>query len=81
MGHVNRLLVGLRFNGEEIPPPGTKLLDGEKEVGEVTSATLSPRLDAPLALAFVRHEHAHVGTILQSDLGPAIVIALPIDGS
>ena len=79
LGHVNRLLVGLRFDGKEIPVPGTKLLDGEKEVGEVTSTTFSPRLDAPLALAFVRHEHADVGTILQSALAPATVIAVPID--
>ncbi len=81
MGHVNRLLVGLRFDGEEIPPPGTKLLDGEKEIGEVTSATLSPRLDAPLALAFVRHQLADIGTQLQSEIGLAQIIALPLAGS
>jgi folate-binding protein YgfZ len=79
LGHVNRLLVGLRFDGKEIPVPGTKLLAGEKEVGEVTSATFSPRLGAPLAIGFVRHEHANVGAELQSVLGLAIVITLPID--
>ena len=81
LGHVNRLLVGVQFEGADVPVPGTKLRDGEKEVGAVTSATLSPRLAAPLALAIVRHEHASVGTILQSEVGSATVVALPIDGS
>ncbi len=81
LGHVNRLLVGLRFDGQEVPATGMKLSDGEREVGEVTSATRSPRLAVPLALAFIRHEYADVGTQLQSAVGQAEVIELPIAGS
>ena len=30
LGHVNRLLVGLRFAGTAVPAPGTELRDGEQ---------------------------------------------------
>jgi folate-binding protein YgfZ len=54
MGHVNRQLRGLRVESgaAELPAKGDKLYLGEKEVGFVTSATLSPALGA-IALAYL----------------------------
>lgn len=59
MGHVNRLLAGLKLS--EVPPPGAVVLSGEKETGKVTSAVASARLGAGLALALVRAEDAAPG--------------------
>jgi tRNA-modifying protein YgfZ len=78
LGHVNKLLAGVRFQAAEIPPPGTRLRAGEKEVGHVTSACFSPSLQAPLALAYVRRLHAKPGSNLEVEFGPAEVIALPL---
>ena len=50
LGHVNRLLRGVKFSGESIPTPGTELCAGGKVLGHVTSACWSPRLNSPLAL-------------------------------
>lgn len=62
-GHVNRHLRGLRFDGGQAAPPGTVLKDGEgKEVGDVRSSVMSPRL-GPIALGMVRREIG-VGAVL-----------------
>jgi tRNA-modifying protein YgfZ len=55
-GHVNRHLRGLRTAHGAPLPYGAQLIDGTgKAVGEVRSATLSPRL-GNIALAMVRRE-------------------------
>lgn len=79
LGHVNRLLSGLRFAGPAVPEPGTELRAGDRTVGQVTSVSYSPRLKAPLALGYV-HTGSHApGTRLTSQCGEAEVIALPVD--
>jgi len=74
LGHVNRQLVSLRFSGGELPPPGTKLLSEEKEVGEVTSSSWSPRQEALLALAMVRRGSNARDCVLESKFGQATVL-------
>jgi hypothetical protein len=81
LGHVNRYLVGVRFDGGGIPPVGTPLSAEGKTLGNVTSATFSPRLGVPLALAYVRRGHHGPGTRLDSPLGTAEVVALPLPGT
>jgi folate-binding protein YgfZ len=78
LGHVNRRLVGVRFMGKENPPAGEELSSDGKTVGRVTSAAWSPRLGAPLALAYVRRGHETPGTPLTSRMGQAEVVAIPI---
>lgn len=78
MGHVNRLLAGVKFNAGEIPAPGTELFVAEKPVGKVTSACWSPQLNAPLALALLRRAQAVPGTRLTVASGTAEVVALPV---
>jgi folate-binding protein YgfZ len=77
LGHVNRTLVGVRFAADTVPAPGVELSVDGKTVGIVTSAGFSPRLAAPLALAYVRRGSNSVGTQLQSPTGPAEVVSLP----
>ncbi len=79
LGHVNRLLRGVRFGGSEIPAAGTELTSEGKGVGRVTSTAWSPKLGAPLALAYVRRGQHEPGTKLESQVGPAEVVALPIE--
>ncbi|MBC8355115.1 MAG: tRNA-modifying protein YgfZ [Planctomycetes bacterium] len=78
LGHVNRRLLGLKFSGETVPPPGTGIAVDGKQVAEITSSCFSPRLEAPLALAFVRQGSSKPGTILQCPLGEAEVVDLPM---
>jgi len=75
LGHVNRTLVQLRFDGTDVPTPGTLLSDDTREVGRVTSATFSPRFKAPLALAYVRRGNNTLGTHLTSGKAVAEVVA------
>ena len=78
LGHVNRVLAALRFQDKGVPEPGTSLLTDGKEVGRITSAAWSPKLNSPLALALVRRTHAKPGQLLTASSGPAEVIPLPI---
>lgn len=79
LGHVNKTLCGVQFGGSEIPRAGTALAAGGRPAGEVTSAAWSPRLRAPLALAWLRRGTNTPGTRLDSPLGPAQVVALPLE--
>lgn len=78
LGHVNKTLIGVRFSGTVVPEPGNELRADDRAVGTVTSATFSPHLGAPLALAFVRRGHHSPGTELTSEIGSATVVALPV---
>lgn len=48
-----RRLVGLKLDGRRTARQGMVVLAGDKPVGEVTSACLSPTLDYPIAMAYV----------------------------
>jgi folate-binding protein YgfZ len=74
-GKPNRHLRGLRLS--EPVEPGTPLRLGEKEVGRVTSAVVSPN-HGPIALAIVRREAAPGDTLAAGDDGvTATVSELP----
>ncbi len=75
-GHVNRVLVGLVLDGS-VPPHGAHVLHDAKEIGRVTSAVSSPTLGKPIAMAYVRREHAAPGTALTLDGATATVSELP----
>jgi tRNA-modifying protein YgfZ len=79
LGHVNRLLRGVKFSGDEVPPPGTELhtADG-KPAGKITSGAWSPKLAAPLALAFLKRGHHEPGAKLESLARTGEVINLSI---
>lgn len=81
-GHVNRMLRGLVLEGPHVPARGDRVTADRTEIGHVTSAVMSIGLGRPIALAFVRRQHAEPGTAVQvvtSDGGaiPATVSALP----
>jgi folate-binding protein YgfZ len=79
-GHVNRHLRGLLLEGDAIPPHGAEVLADGAVVGQVTSATRSLGLQRPIALAFVKRQHAPGArvTVRAGDAtAPAMVSDLP----
>ena len=66
VGHVNRELRGLRLEAglKELPVRGDRLFHAGREVGHVTSAVNSPRLNANIALGYVRREVFQMGNLL-----------------
>ncbi len=78
LGHVNRLLKGLKLDSTELPSVGTELTSNDKVVGSVTSSCWSPQLNSPLALAYVRRGHHEPGVKLKWGASNAEVINLPL---
>ncbi|HEX8201149.1 MAG TPA: glycine cleavage T C-terminal barrel domain-containing protein [Isosphaeraceae bacterium] len=82
LGHVNKILKGLRIAGAGVPAAGTPLEVGGKPVGAITSAAHSPAAGGPIALAFLKVTCAAPGTevTLAGGAGPgtAVVLDLPM---
>jgi folate-binding protein YgfZ len=66
-GHVNRAFLGLKVLDGGPLPPGTKLFRDGQEVGLVTSSCHSPRLGAPVALAYLKWKHQEPGTRMEAE--------------
>jgi len=75
-GQVNHLLVGFALEGGETPAAGVELVAGERTTGELTSVVVSPAV-GPIALGYVRREHADAGTEVRFEGGHARVVDLP----
>ena len=64
-GRVARRLVRLVLpSGTGVPSPGDKILSGDRPVGEVTSAAVSPKAGAPMAMGYVHRDYAAAGSEL-----------------
>jgi aminomethyltransferase len=76
-----RKLTGLVLEGRRIARHGAKVMQDDREVGEVTSGTLSPTLNQSIAMAYVDAEAAAPGARLAIDLRGtsvgAAVVPLP----
>jgi folate-binding protein YgfZ len=77
-GNVHRIFVGLEVQGDA-PAPGDKIIAGDKEVGEISSAARVPfpAGERTLALGYVRREFAETGTEVRIGEQTAVVSALP----
>jgi folate-binding protein YgfZ len=76
-GRVARKLVGLTIDGDQVPAPGVAIHSGDREVGRVTSAAMSPRLNRPIALGYVQRDFVDQGTSVTIGEQKAEVTALP----
>ena len=74
-GHVNRMLRGLVLDGDQVPPQGAEVVLDDTTIGKVTSAVRSFGLARPIALAFVRRQHAEPGTRVAVRFGGTTVAA------
>jgi len=73
--------VGLQLDGRRVPRQGCAVVQGDDEVGDVTSGTFSPTFGRPIAMAYVRPSAQAVGTRLAVDIRgaphAAVVVPLP----
>ncbi len=80
-GNVRRHLVGLILQDQTVPPQGSKLFSGDREVGWISSAAFSPERNAVLAFGFPLRDFSSPGTALAVEMAgtrhPATVHALP----
>ena len=76
-GRVARKLVGLSWIDGAVPESGAKVQHDGRDVGEVTSATFSPALQRPIALAYLQRDFVEPGTEVTVGDRPATVAALP----
>ncbi len=81
---VSRLLVGVEIAGSPMDAPNTEpwpLYKGHEQVGKITSAVYSPRLDRNIALAMVAVDHIATGSTFEvrGEIGkcPATVVEKP----
>lgn len=58
----SRILIGLAAEERCIPRQGCKLVDGQKEIGVVTSGTFSPTIKKGIALAYIHPEYRAANT-------------------
>jgi aminomethyltransferase len=65
-----RQLVGIQLTGRGIPRHGYAVYsaDGAQKLGEVTSGTQGPSTKQPIGIAYVRTDHAALGTKLTVDI-------------
>jgi aminomethyltransferase len=75
------VLVGLVGDGRRAARHGYPVLNGDTEVGTVTSGALSPTLGHPIAMAYVPPALTEPGTSLTVDIRgkamPVTVVKLP----
>ena len=75
-GHVAKKLTGLRFT-KPVKTGATITSEDGKDIGRVTSATYSPKLEAPIALGYVRYEYLAAGTPVKAGDVTGTVTDLP----
>lgn len=56
-----RKLVGLRFECDDVPAHGAPIYDGERQIGQITSATRSPLCETAIAMGRISMENANSG--------------------
>ena len=61
-GRVARKLAGLVLEGREAPASGAPVRAADREIGHITSASLSPALGRPIALAYLHRDFLAPGT-------------------
>jgi tRNA-modifying protein YgfZ len=76
-GRVVRKLVGLTWKGSGPAPAGTMLRADAREVGTITSSTVSPSLKQPIALGYVHRDFVEPGTTVLAGDEIATVASLP----
>lgn len=65
---VARRLVGIKLEGRGIPRPGYPLLAEGREIGRVTSGSMSPTLGEPIGMGYVESRFTEPGTELLMEM-------------
>ncbi len=67
-GHVNKLLVKLKFETKDAISQNSSIWIGEKEVGKVTSSAYSPKIEKQIGLGMISYQDAKSGTEIRIEL-------------
>jgi aminomethyltransferase len=77
----DRRLICLELEGKVIPRHGYSIVDGDKEVGQVTSGIFSPSLQKPIAMGYVPRDKSKSGSTVEVEIRgkrvPAKVVKPP----
>ncbi len=65
---VDERMVGIRIDEQGIARHGYSIFSDGTEIGHVTSGTMSPTLDVPIALGYVKASHAEPGTAVDVEV-------------
>lgn len=76
-GHVAKKLTGVKFEAEVGEGTAITSADG-KEIGRVTSAAYSPKLESHIALGYLRYEYLAAGTPVKAGDVSGVVSELPL---
>ena len=74
-GHPNRLLRGFEIMSDTPPQSGDHLLDGDKEIGWITSAVVSPTLGKTIGIGYVRSAFTDEGSRVEIEMSDSRVDA------
>jgi aminomethyltransferase len=78
---IKRRLVAMVSNERTFPRQGHEIITDGKKIGTVTSGTISPVLEKPIALGYVDADYKSVGTqvnfLIRNKEVPAEVVKLP----
>jgi folate-binding protein YgfZ len=78
-GHVNKHLMGLVLEGELLPKKDDKVFQGDKELGWITSAAISPSLGKTIAMGYLRPQAGAPGTPVEIEINQARVPAQVVE--
>jgi folate-binding protein YgfZ len=76
-GRVARRLVGLKLSSPDLPSRGDAIRSGDRDIGQVTSASHSPMLETSIALGYVHRDFTEPGTVVTVGGQPATVVETP----
>jgi aminomethyltransferase len=78
---LKRKLVGLVSEEKAFPRHGYSIKNGQSIIGQVTSGTVSPILEKPIAMAYVENSKAAEGStvnfLIRDKEVPATVVKFP----
>ncbi len=79
-GAVHRTFTGFKFAHRQLPPPGSKIQDAGKEVGEITSVATVPcdGGQGSIGIGYIRREAGTPGKTVDVDGVPAVVTTPPL---
>jgi folate-binding protein YgfZ len=80
-GAVHRKFTGFVAEGAAQIAPGTKIVAGEKEVGEITSSAVLESAEKTVALGYIRREVGVPGREVTIGTVRATVVQLPVEES
>ncbi len=78
LGHVNKLLRGIRVESRDILPPGTEVFANDKPAGILTSSGHSPRSGQRVAIGMLKVKAAPIGQVVTWLNGNGVVSDFPI---